>query len=95
MANEPWTFTSPLCSEVGTEPFFLSSEEKDDNRVASQEDYRLAIKICKSCKHQLECAAWAIKHEAHGIWGGLTPSQRKKIRKQKNIIIDTELKTLG
>lgn len=94
MANEPWTFDSPLCSQVGLEPFFEESETV--SRASSpREDYQLAIKICNSCAYVAECAEWGIKHEVFGIWGATTPQQRKTIREKRNIIVDVELKTLG
>jgi len=93
MANEPWTFENPLCSQIGLETFFEDSE-KVNSKGTAREDYRAAIKICSSCAHISECAEWAIKHELFGIWGGTTPIQRKTIRRQRNIIIDGELKTL-
>lgn len=93
MANEPWTFENPLCSQIGLETFFEDSE-KINNKGTAREDYKAAIKVCSSCAHISECAEWAIKHELFGIWGGTTPMQRKTIRRQRNIIIDGELKTL-
>lgn len=93
MANEPWTFENPLCSQIGLETFFEDSE-KINNKGTAREDYKAALKVCSSCAHVSECAEWAIKHELFGIWGGTTPIQRKAIRRQRNIIIDGELKTL-
>lgn len=93
MAREPWTFENPLCSQIGLETFFEDSE-KINSKGTAREDYRAAIKVCSSCAHISECAEWAIKHELFGIWGGTTPIQRKTIRRQRNIIIDGELKTL-
>lgn len=93
MANEPWTFENPLCSQIGTETFFEDSE-KLNSKGTAREDYKAAINVCSSCIHISECAEWAINHELFGIWGGTTPNQRKAIRRQRNIIIDGELKTL-
>lgn len=39
-------------------------------------------KICAGCEIKSECAEFAIKHEMHGFWGGLTPSDRIEIRKR-------------
>ena len=41
--------------------------------------YREAKKLCGSCLVIRECAAYAIKHEDHGLWGGLTPPERDRI----------------
>ncbi len=55
---------------------------------------RLSIKsaksICHSCQHIVECAEWGIRKETHGIWGGLTDSDRRKIRKERRITLEEE-----
>jgi hypothetical protein len=48
---------------------------------------KLIVSICGSCAHQAECADWGIRHERFGIWGGLNETQRKEIRKQKDIAL--------
>jgi hypothetical protein len=94
MAEQPWNFTNALCSEIGTEMFFV--EDRDEQDLTSLSDYKVAISICRKCEHISDCAEWGIKHEGFGIWGGLTPKQRKTIRQSRNIIIiTTELNTLG
>lgn len=38
-----------------------------------------ARKYCSRCKAQFECATYAITaQEPEGIWGGLTPPERKR-----------------
>lgn len=92
MSIEPWKFSNPLCSEVGTEMFFI--EDRDEKTLTSLADYKIATDICKRCENITECSEWGIKHELFGIWGGLTPRQRRTARHKKNIILDTELDTL-
>jgi hypothetical protein len=47
---------------------------------------KTAIKICESCVHEVDCAAYAIiDPELYGIWGATTYKQRKQIRKKLNI----------
>lgn len=41
--------------------------------------YKEAKKLCGSCPVITECAVYAIKHEDHGLWGGLTPPERDRI----------------
>jgi hypothetical protein len=48
---------------------------RDDNL----RDARLAIEICHTCPLQAQCAADNL-HEVDGIWGGMTPRQRKAAR---------------
>ncbi len=45
-----------------------------------QELARMAIEGCKSCPIQLDCALYAIEFEELGIWGGMTPAERKTVR---------------
>jgi len=93
MADKPWNFTNALCSQIGTEMFFI--EDRDEQGLTSLADYKFAVSICNQCEHIADCAEWGVKHETHGIWGGLTPKQRRTARQKRNIILDTELDTLG
>jgi len=82
---KPWEFDAPLCREIGSEPFFL--EENESGRSSFTQENRDALRICKSCDHIADCASWAIENENYGIWGGLTPSERREIRKRKKIVL--------
>ena len=41
--------------------------------------------ICGECEMQAPCAEWAIRHEQHGFWGGMTPNERSEYRKRYGI----------
>lgn len=42
-----------------------------------------AKRICRSCPFLQECGVWAIlTNEGDGVWGSLTPKERKEIREQ-------------
>jgi WhiB family transcriptional regulator, redox-sensing transcriptional regulator len=42
-----------------------------------------AQRICAGCRVRQECLDFAMKTgEAHGIWGGTTPEERFRIRRQ-------------
>jgi hypothetical protein len=86
----PWKYESPLCAEIGAEIFF--TEDKDE-QVGAQKFivYDDARKICSSCSHLTECGQWAIKNENFGFWGGLTPLERKALRRKLNIILKEDL----
>jgi len=73
--------TRGLCREIGVE-FFFPEEEGSGTDI-----YKFSRKICDSCVVKNECLEWAVRHEAHGMWGGTTPMERRKIRRQRNIII--------
>jgi hypothetical protein len=40
----------------------------------------LAKAACKVCPVRDDCLNYALKWEDHGIWGGLSPAERRKIR---------------
>lgn len=83
---DPRDFDSPLCAEVGYTFFYL--DDKDDDTIdegSANPSYALALSICQKCKHIKECAEWGIVKEIHGVWGGLTPYDRMKIRKRRKI----------
>ena len=40
-----------------------------------------ALEVCKACPVRHDCLDEAIRNnETHGVWGGLTPRQRQRIR---------------
>jgi WhiB family transcriptional regulator, redox-sensing transcriptional regulator len=47
------------------------------SQIAEQ---NLAKAACKVCPVREECLEYALKWEQYGLWGGLTPGQRRKIR---------------
>lgn len=73
--------TRGLCREIGVELFFPEEEG------SGTDIYKFSRKICGNCVVKNECLEWAVRHEAHGMWGGTTPMERRKIRRQRNIII--------
>lgn len=86
--REPWKFESPGCASVGGE-FWFPERMPDENTFAFQSpEVTLAKSVCGSCIHKQECLQWGLKHERFGIWGGLTDSERTKIRNRLNIIVE-------
>ena len=44
-----------------------------------------AKEICADCERRVECRDWAIENdEQFGIWGGLTPGDRYRLRRGKS-----------
>lgn len=77
--EDPYFFDNPLCKYTDPEIFF--PETSNLNSTVS------AIKICKQCDHEVACAAYAIvRPSIIGIWGGLTHTDRRKMRRKYGII---------
>ena len=37
--------------------------------------------ICSKCDVRSECLSYAVENELHGIWGGTTGNERRKMRR--------------
>lgn len=62
------------CLGVNSEVFF----------PARGENTGPAKSICRACDVQAECLAYALNNgEHHGIWGGMSERQRRRIRRIK------------
>jgi WhiB family redox-sensing transcriptional regulator len=81
--REPREYEAPLCAQIGGDLWF--PEQGGDTRSVP-----VAMRICNQCVHRLECAEWGINYEKHGIWGGLNPRQRQRIRTKRNIRLPEE-----
>lgn len=68
----PWTARA-LCSRADPDLWFPGEE---DHELAAA-----AIEVCSRCPVRADCLAHALAiGERHGIWGGLTPTQRHHLR---------------
>lgn len=47
--------------------------------------YPAMSKLCADCPILEDCYAWAIRHEKHGFWAGLSGKARAEIRRQNRI----------
>lgn len=63
-----------LCREVSL----------DTHYPAEAQDHSLAKRICARCPVRAECLEHALATNEHeGIWGGLTPRQWAKIKRER------------
>jgi hypothetical protein len=86
----PWEYEDPSCASVGGDFWFPDRDAGDGpiNALSSQsQEVQIAISVCNSCAHKIECRQWGLEHEHNGIWGGLTEGQRRPFRRQLNIIV--------
>lgn len=64
------------CAGLDTDAWFI--EDKAGSYLQAKE-------ICFGCPVRLECLDWAITTGTdHGLWGGLAPLERKRLRKRRN-----------
>ncbi|MEV6683158.1 WhiB family transcriptional regulator [Streptomyces erythrochromogenes] len=77
LQNWAWQ-AEAVCREVGSEPFFGSAEE--EGRRGRKERDRQAKSLCGSCPVVEACLHHALAtHEPHGVWGGLTAHERRRL----------------
>jgi WhiB family redox-sensing transcriptional regulator len=75
--RDPWKDRA-LCAQTDPEIFF---PEKSHWRQAIT-----AKLVCQRCPVRDACLAHALKHdERYGVWGGMTPSQRKELRRRRAV----------
>lgn len=66
------------CQGLGSDLFFPGERTDGENAFAKA--------LCAQCPVVKECLRHAlINHEQHGIWGGLTPVERRKARLPRSI----------
>ncbi len=75
------------CKGMDAEIFYPNTDGKDADEQAT--DALEAKLVCFACPVRTECLAAAMSSsppEAHGVWGGLTEAERRRIiRKQRTI----------
>lgn len=84
--REPSKYEAPTCATVGGDFWFPDKEQGP----LSLADGQYAKSICRGCPHRKECAEWGITKENFGIWGGLFPRERFRIRQQRGITLKQE-----
>ncbi len=73
-------YAEPSCWSY-PEAFFESDDKPDDvQKRGFSHDESIAIKLCNGCEAKVACAAYALKWNVQGIWGGTTTSSRKRLR---------------
>jgi WhiB family redox-sensing transcriptional regulator len=63
------------CKTVDTSLFF-------PERGASTKE---AKAICSDCIVREDCLEYALAHEKHGIWGGMSERERRRVRKARTL----------
>ena len=47
-----------------------------------------AKKMCRRCPVRRDCLTWAMTHDEHGIWGGLTATERREAQFRRMTVND-------
>lgn len=64
-----------LCTETGYGDLWYPERGNPDG-------YQAAVRTCRTCPLIEACRDYAMTAgEEHGVWGGLTPNDRRKLRK--------------
>lgn len=72
-----WT-DDAACDDQPQELFY-----PDDN--APPETWAVGKSVCARCEVRQQCLEYALKgREKHGLWGGLTPRERNKVKRQRD-----------
>lgn len=66
------------CRGLPQDWFFLQKGDSQD-----EEKKLPGLDVCRDCPVKVDCLRFAIRSKSHhGIWGGKTTEQRKKVRKR-------------
>ncbi|MDE3724415.1 WhiB family transcriptional regulator [Nocardiopsis sp. N85] len=75
--SEDWV-TQGSCRAYDPEIFFPVS-----STGIGRADTEQALAVCRGCTVRPECLRWALRSgEAHGVWGGTTPEERRYMRRE-------------
>lgn len=78
MAATP-SFPNAACADTTNPDLFFPDTKDELNKVLPT-----VRETCGSCVHQLECLKFALDEGIeHGIWGGMTPAERKRIQPRR------------
>lgn len=73
LRQEPW-MVQALCAQVDPDLFYAEKSEWAKTIRAKL--------VCRQCPVRSECLSYALENnEMHGVWGGMTPTQRKDARR--------------
>jgi hypothetical protein len=87
-------FTGAACAGMDGDMFYddmianESSKEYGKYTSSAPKQHAMLRRVCLKCPIVNECAAFAIKHERFGFWGGLTAMERSSMRTMNNILLE-------
>lgn len=66
------------CTQIG-DVFTRDRLEPDELTVM--------VQACTRCRMLSECSEWAMAHEPHHFWAGLTAEQRRQERRRRGLLV--------
>lgn len=78
MMNHPMNFDGASCAGIAVDLFY-----PEDGQPEYVQHLR---RVCAECPILAECFDWALHKEIYGFWAGTTKAERKRIRKDRNIL---------
>jgi WhiB family redox-sensing transcriptional regulator len=79
-----------LDRDLGTPAFFVDAgcQDADPTLFFAESNSRIARakQLCAGCPIQRMCLKWALENAEDGVYGGMTPRERKKKRAGADII---------
>lgn len=87
LAKDRW---DELMDAIDAAPIVVPCQNTDPELWFGDEDmsnaratYNIARKLCAVCPVKDLCLSYALtQDEPHGMWGGLSPDERKRIRRK-------------
>ncbi len=80
-SEEHWRFRA-ACRGMELDVFFPVGSESNN----AKDLFRNAQQVCRTCPVLAECREWVLsRYEPHGVFGGLTPSQRDRLRNPRKV----------
>lgn len=83
-ASDDW-ISEGACRSYSSTSGSYSVFYPDEEGVANP-DYSEAKAICMTCPVRVRCLDHAMNlNEQYGVWGGLSPSQRRELRRKRRV----------
>jgi WhiB family redox-sensing transcriptional regulator len=78
------TALEDLAKAINNAPARIPCMESDPDLFFDSDSYRMAKRLCNRCPVKTECLTVALVNtETFGVWGGLTPNERKTLKRKK------------
>ncbi|QSE90783.1 WhiB family transcriptional regulator [Rhodococcus pseudokoreensis] len=81
------------CKNIGADTFYPPDNEEMGTRLRRE---RAAKQICGPCVVRMQCRMHALlAAERYGVWGGLTESERRRVKRPYRFEPDLAATTVG